>query len=230
MSFAGAITKAIDALRLYAVKEEIPLIISEVPPELVQETAAMFSNAVCDAEDEQGERFTVRVLSEIMTVEELPTLRGKRILLTALTSEDERVYARLCRDNDTNKYWGYDFAEDNSSPEDSYFLECVGDELTRGTAASFALKLEGEFVGEAVLYAFDLLGGAECAVRLLPEFRGKGLAVECVELICEAARFFKLSRLYATVDNRNEPSINLFSKSFLSFEEKDGKTRFLLEM
>ena len=92
------------------------------------------------------------------------------------------------------------------------------------------MRFADEFIGEALLYAFDLLGGAECAVRLLPKYRGLRLSEECVSLLCNAAKSIGLKRVYATVDNRNRASIHLFEKTFEFVESKDGITRFLLKM
>ena len=221
---------AIDAMRLYAIREEIPLVICEVPYDDVENVSALFANAEISEEDEDGEIFTVRALSEIMLREAMPSVKGEKLELVPLSLSDERAYAELCRDSDTNKYWGYDFSEDNSDPEDSFFVESALCELSRGVALSYAVKLDGEFVGEAMLYAFDLLGGSECAVRLLPKYRGRGLSVECLELLQAAAKDIGLKRLCATVDNRNIPSIRLFERVFNKLEKDKEKTRFVREM
>lgn len=224
------VLKAIDALRLYSVKEEIGLTISEVPRELIEEISGLFANAETVEEDISGELFSLTAKSEVWDLTELPTVKGKSLSLTPLCSDDEKKYAALCRDEETNKYWGYNYREDMPSCTDSSFLENADSELKRGIAASFAIRMEGDFIGEAILYAFDLLGGAECALRLLPEYRGRGLSGECIELICKVAKSISLSRLYATVDERNDASVALFSRHFVFIENRDGKSRFLLEL
>ena len=224
------VLRAIDEIRMYSIREEICPVISEVPSENLGETAALFAHSDSIKEDESGESFTVRALSEIASAEQLPEIFGERISLTHLCPSDEKRYAELCRDEETNRFWGYNYREDAPDCADSYFLEISEAEFSRGVAASFAMRLGGELIGEAVLYAFDYLGGAECAVRLLPEYRGKRLAGECVELLCTAAKKLHIRRLYATVDDRNKPSIHLFSRRFSFLDSSDGNTRFLREM
>ena len=224
------IFSAIDELRLYAVREEIPLVIAEVPADEAENVAETFSSADIYEDGDDGEVCTVRVLSEIMLSDELPEIFGERLEIKPLSESDSEIYARLCRDDETNKYWGYNYSDDVSTPEDEYFIENAFAEYSRGVAASFGIRLSGEFIGEALLYAFDLVGGAECAVRLLPGYRGRRLSSECVELICDAARRLGLQRLFATVDNENKPSMNLFKKTFEILEEKENITRFVRKM
>ena len=207
---------ALDALRLYAIREEIPLVICEVPGDYLEELSDKFAGVKAECEDKD-----VPIVSdENMTLAPLSTL----------SPADEKKYAALCRDKETNKYWGYDFSEDCPDCPDSWFIESAESEFSRGVAVSFAIKLDGEFIGEAMLYAFDLLGGAECALRLLPEHRGKNLSSRCVSLLAKAAEMMHINNLYATVDNKNVPSLCLFSKTFKLLEKNDEKTRFVREM
>lgn len=219
---------AIESVRLYTVREEIPLVISEIPRDEADSVADLFSNS--EIYDDGDMLCTVRAQSEIMLLEELPSVSGERISLIPLCDDDKAEYARLCTDADTNLYWGYDCFEDNPDPDDSYFVQSAIGELSRGIAASYSVRFNGEFIGEALFYAFDLRGSAECALRLLPKYRGRGLSRECIELICESAARIGLKQLYATVDDRNTPSIKLFEKTFDIIEQKDGITRFLRNM
>ncbi len=227
---ASDILEAVGELRLYSIREEIGLVISEVPKEDVEDLCGLFAKSEVSAEDASGELFTVRALSEISLLDELPQVYGEHLALTPLYPRDEKKYAALCRDTETNKYWGYNYCDDAPDCADSYFLESAETEFSRGVAASFAVRVGDELIGEAILYAFDYLGGAECAVRLLPEYRGRGLSGEAVELLCDLARGLHILRLYATVDGRNEPSIRLFSKCFALLENKGESIRFLREM
>ena len=45
-------------------------------------------------------------------------------------------------------------------------------------AINFAIRLDGQLIGEVVLYRFDCKGGAEMGCRILPEFAGKGYGAE----------------------------------------------------
>ena len=65
----------------------------------------------------------MKIPSEAALMPEIPTLSIGDVSLSPLTPEDDAEYARLCRDEDLNKYCGYDYRDDNPNPEDSYFRE-----------------------------------------------------------------------------------------------------------
>ena len=54
---------------------------------------------------------------------------------------------------------------------------------------NFAIRLDGTFIGEIILYHFDFRGGAEAGVRILPEFEGHGYAKEAYAAACEYALY-----------------------------------------
>ena len=224
------ICEALNKMRLYAVREEIGLTLCEVPRDELQKTRELFAHTDYSEEDYDGELFTVEVLNELDLAESLPTLSGERVSITPLDLSDSEKYALLCRDTETNRFWGYNYADDEPECEDSYFFENAMTELSRSVAVSFAIRLGCEFIGEALLYAFDFLGGAECAIRLLPEYRGKGLSSECITLLCDAAKVLDLRRAYATVSIENHASMHLFQKSFTVIESNDQTARFIREL
>lgn len=213
---------AIEEIRRYAVKEEIPLVICDLPREALSDIMQLFRHASIDAADIEGDYYTLRPISELSLTDEIPTEKAERLELTPLRPEDEVEYATLCRDTDTNRYWGYDFREDAPGCEDSYFLECAENEYQRGVAVSFAVRYEDRFIGEAILYSFDLRGGAQSAVRIIPECRRKGLATGALTLLSRIASEVGLVCMLATVDSENEASCRMCQSFFDSFS-KDGK-------
>lgn len=202
------------AVREYAVKEEIPLIYTDVPREELGNLIPAFRHANVDAIDEDGESFTVKIVSEVSLYDEIPTVSYKDISLEPITESDDTDYSKLCKDKETNLFWGYDYSADVENPNDSYFREMVDMEFSRGVAMSFGVRANGRFVGEAGLYAFDLIGGCECAVRILPEFRRAGIATKAMLALHSLAKRMGLINVYATVDNRNEASKKLCEKCF----------------
>ena len=223
LRFDADMTSAAAEIRAYAVKEEIPLVFLDVPVEELSNLLPTFRHANIDAADEENRYFTVRVMSEAALLGELPTCEGDRgVDLTPLTEADDEIYARLCKDEDTNRYWGFDYIEDEPNPTDSYFRENAESEFYRGVSICLAVRVNEVFAGEAILYAFDLLGGCECAVRLLPAFRRKGYATESLDMLKELARNMGMLYLYATVAAENKASVHLTRKC-LSEVYSDGK-------
>ena len=222
--------EAVNQIRLYAIKEEIPLVFSDTPGECVGNLVSTFRYTEASAEDREASSYRVTVKSECSLLDEIPTLEYDELTLSAISDTDFADYATLCRDFEVNKYWGYDFSEDSSDPDDPYFLETAQSELSRGVAASFALRLDGEFIGEALLYAFDFLGGAECGFRILKEYQGRGLGKATLEALLNIAERIGLVELRATVMEQNTVSKCLISQYMDEVSRADGRIYYKLEI
>ena len=222
---------AVEEIRAYAVKEEIPLVLSDVPREEIGGLLTFFRHINLDAADGDNEFFTLRIMSEAALLDEMPIEEGDHgIVLTPLAPEDDEIYSRLSKDEDTNRYWGYDYSADESNPTDSYFRENAEAEFARGVAVSLAVRVNSAFAGEAILYAFDLKGGCECAVRLLPAFRHKGYATEALSLLKALAGRMGLIYLSATVSKQNKASLRLCEKSMPVFNDDGKNVKFKCEV
>ena len=96
----------------------------------------------------------------------------------------------------------------------------------RGESLTLAVRFNEKFIGEATFYAFDGMGGAEIAIRLLPESRGMGLGKLTVSALFEYAAKIGLTKLSAFIDKRNTASIKLFSNFLEISEESDTRVKF----
>lgn len=202
-------------IRAYAVKEEIPLVYFDVPRDAIGSLVTNFRHVNLDSADPKDRFYTVRVMSELSLLDEIPSYAGFRdMALTPFTPEDDEDYARLCMDEESNRFWGYDYSADMPDPEISYFRESAEGQFCRGEALCLAVRTKyHKFVGEATLYYFDLQGGCECAVRILPEHRQKGYAYEALRLLKTLGRRMGLTYMCAAVDGRNEASLRLAEKA-----------------
>lgn len=210
----------VNEIREYSVKEEIPLVFTDVPSDALGYLLPQFRHANVDAADSMGECYTVRILSEISSLDFIPTIEvDDEIVLTPMSCEDDEIYAAICRDKETNAFWGYDDLADCTSDEDSYFREVAEGEFSRGVAISFAIRYKGSFVGEATLYRFNLLGDCQSALRILPEMRRLGIASRALSAIINFGEKIGLTSVSATVMAKNEPSIALCKKCFASFAD-----------
>ena len=97
-------------------------------------------------------------------------------------------------------------------------MSVAKNERAIGTAISFAILHGDEFVGEAALYAFDCRGGAEMAIRVLPEYQGKGYSGDALTALFEVCRRIGLIRLYAEAFAENKASIRVMQKCGLTCE------------
>ena len=118
-----------------------------------------------------------------------PELETERLVLDAITEEDIPAYNRLCLDDERNRYWGYDYRRDCENPDEEYFYLDQKKDFGSSTAMNFAVRLDGTFIGEVILYHFDFRGGAEIGIRLLPEYEGHGYAGEAYRGACDYALY-----------------------------------------
>ena len=213
----------------YAMREEVPLSFCGVPRAELSFFSG-FRHMNIDADDEECDSYRVRIKTECELIDEIPQIVGERVELCALSEDDIPLYAELCKDREVNKYWGYNYAEDNAEPSDEYFFENAEQEFMRGVAFSMAVRYLGEFVGECTFYAFDGRGSAEFSIRLLQKYHGQGIGSEATELIFEAARTIGLVGLRARVSKKNEPSIAMLSRFGTSASIDEGTLEFSFEI
>lgn len=219
-------------VREYTVKEEIPLIYTDVPKDDLGGLLQMFRHANIDAADPDASSYTVTILTEAAVLSEIPEIElGGDIILNEILPSDDADYARLCKDEETNRYWGYDYKADEPNPEDSYFRENVDREFARGVAMSFAIRRDRKFVGEAILYSFNCLGGCDCAIRILPEFRRLGIAGRVLDGLIEYAADIGIVEMQARVNVENKASYRLCSGRFEAESVIDENTvRFITRL
>ena len=230
MSASADEQMAIDEMRLYTIKEEISFTIVDTPSDSLDVLTARFKRTEAFDEDEDGTSYTVRVKNELSGLSEFPEAFDGELSLTPPTDEDVVAYAKIATDRDLNKYWGYDYSADRADADGEYFLECARCDAERECALALAIRLNGEMIGEAALYAFDFLGGCECAIRILAKHQGRGYGRRVFSMLESIAKRIGVRRLYATVQKENERSISLFEKQMKLFEENDENIRFYTDL
>lgn len=176
-----------------------------VYPFLVQSFAAAHSGGLAwiNREDDAGDRglrtsklqylpaflgAKIRVLArnELSGLDTVPMLKTERLILEGFREGDKAEYNRLCLDDERNRWWGYDYRDDlKGELTEDYFLEVVREDFRNKLAINFAIRLDGKFIGEAVLYRFDFKGGAELGCRILPEYAGHGYGAEAHKRVAE---------------------------------------------
>ena len=140
-------------------------------------------------------------------------------------------YNRLCLDDERNRWWGYDYRKDlKGQLTESYFYRVAQQDFKSKLAVNFAIRLHGQFIGEAVLYNFDYKGQAELGCRILPEFAGQGYGAEAFARLADWALYeLGVVKLVAKCYKENEPSRKMLSavmrpagedETFYHFEKK----------
>ena len=125
-------------------------------------------------------KYLVHIDSPAARLTGLPVLRRGGAVLTPMRESDKAAYWRLNTDLDNNRWWGYDYREDENLPhpiDENTFYDSAMVDMKAGDSVNFAVRTEetGGMIGEVILWNFTLNGRAEIGCRLLPEWQGRGL-------------------------------------------------------
>ncbi len=230
LSDCASVADALVIMRDYAVRQMLPLIFTDVPRSDIEYYQSFFKKLQARAYAEDEDTFVVSALSECNGIHKPPRLYTDRLMLSEISKEHLPSYARLCRDKDVNRYWGYDALADNKEDTDEFFLETARRELDLSQAITLGIFFDAALIGEAVIYAFDFTGGASFGIRLLPEYHGKGFGTEALGAVISYSRDIGLDYLCADVMSKNTKSIKMMGKYFDTGREKDGIMHFKLKL
>lgn len=217
---------ALDALAEYIRREMLTFVMSDVPRDGLDLISAMFSHVDAMAYEDDDDLFAVAVKNELDMLDEYPTVTVGDVTLSPLTDADTAAYARLCSDGELNKYWGYDDLADNPSADPEIFMLTAEREKRECIALSLAIRRDGKYLGEAVIYDFDFKEGAEIGIRILPEFHGGGLGLVALDGLIKYAGVIGLTTLRARVRAENTAAIRMTKKRMVEVKREDGVVHF----
>lgn len=176
------------------------------------------------------ESISVDVHSELAALKKHPHITSERLTYSLISEDDIPDYNRLCLDDELNKYWGYDYRQylKGELTEDYFYKDVIADYKAR-VSVSLAVRLEEKFIGEAVINEFDLRGGANVGLRLLPEYKGKGYGKEAFAAACDYALYgIGLKRVTAYCYRENTASYNML-KSVMTPNGEDEKYYYFIK-
>lgn len=146
-------------------------------------------------------------------VREIPELKTERLTLSALTEADIPAYNALVLDGGRNRWWGYDDVAGLNGPvKERSFYDVASRDFANRLAVNFAIRLEGELIGEAVLYRFDYQGGAELGCRIDAAHDGHGYGTEAFAAVADWGLYkVHLNRVVAKCFRENAASYKMLS-------------------
>ena len=149
----------------------------------------------------------------IRHVAAIPELKTERLTLSAITEADLSAYNALVLDGERNRWWGYDDVGGLGGPvKETSFLEVARRDFANRQAVNFAVRLDGQMIGEAVLYRFDCRGGAELGCRIDAAHAGHGYGTEAFAAVADWALYkVHLSRVVAKCYKENQASYKMLS-------------------
>lgn len=139
------------------------------------------------------DKYNIAVRRSIDALSKLPRMETERLVLKEIPDEDAAAFAQLARDDELNKYWGYDWRA--CAPKrltDRWFLKDVRNDFKQKNELPLGVYFEGTLVGEVVLHNFGYAAEAEIGMRILPAYQGRGFAREALLGLMEYG-FMKLS-------------------------------------
>ncbi|MBQ1241592.1 MAG: GNAT family N-acetyltransferase, partial [Oscillospiraceae bacterium] len=170
-----------------------------------------------------ADKLCLKTQNELQRIAEIPTLSTARLTLSAFEEKDKAAYNAICLDDERNKWWGYDYRKDyDGSPIEDYFLKVTREDFAARVAANFAIRLNGECIGEAVLYRFDAKGTAELGCRIAPAFAHSGYGTEAFAAVADWALYqLQLRAVVAKCYKENQASFRMLSSCMRRAGEDD---------
>ncbi len=204
----------------YAMREEIGLSFADVPRECVDTFFDLgFSHLEIDRVDEDSYRIRIKTECELSSGELY--ICEEKIALAEIKEADMSAYAALVLDDDLNKFWGYNYKDDNPNSTETSIFEDIKRGRDFGSAITLGVFNDNKLVGSVELFAFSGFGTCEFAVRIAKEYQGQGYGSLATEAVIKLAKTLGIKKLSCDVLNENEKSIALMQKYFT---EKKSKT------
>ena len=155
-----------------------------------------------------------------------PHLTTPRLTLNALTPADCGDYAALCRDARRNRWWGYDYREEQPHPPEEWFLQASEEDYAAGRELGLAVRLRGRCIGEVVFTHYDGHGTEAFAAALAWGLKGwdlrrvtakcfrenhpsRHMLAACMDLAGEDETYFYFEKC---IQNENDMHMDILSE------------------
>lgn len=140
----------------------------------------------------RANKYLVHINSPASKLDKIPVIDSKGIVLTEFRESDKKAYLELNTDIYNNRYWGYDYSQDEDilgKIDENTFYDFTMQDMRAGDSINFVVResVFGEMIGEAILWNFTYGGSAEIGCRLFPSFQGKGLGKAAFKVLTDFA-------------------------------------------
>ena len=172
----------------------------------------------------------VHINSPAAKIGKMPVLRANGIVLTEFRETDKKAYLALNTDIENNRYWGYDYRDDEDIigkiDEDTFYDFTLLD-MEAGDSVNFAVRTseDGDMIGEALLWNFTADGTVEVGCRIMPEFQKKGYGTTAFKMLSDFAENALNARVAARCFKENKASSHMIISS--GFHEKGEDVKFI---
>ncbi|PCI06415.1 MAG: GNAT family N-acetyltransferase [Flavobacteriaceae bacterium] len=163
-----------------------------------------------------------------MKINSFPTLKSKRLILRKTTEVDVQQTYFLRSDATVNKYIERSEESKTKTVEDAMsFIHKITKEYDENESISWSICIEGmsEMIGSICLWNYsEDLKKAEVGYALHPDFQGKGIMSEALQLVVNCGfnqLNFEVIEAYTHGDNLNSQSLLLKNDFVLNPLKKD---------
>lgn len=176
----------------------------------------------------KADKYMFVINSELSVLRNIPTIKTERLTLGKLTESDAADYYRLCVDDEANKYWGYDYKKDlKTELYEKYFYDTAIRDWKNRSCLVLAIRCNGVFAGETVLFDFNNRGSCKLGVRILKEFYGNGYGKEAFYATLEWALYeLGMSKVLSSCYKENIPSLKMHLCGMQKVGEDEEKIYF----
>ena len=219
-------------------------------PFLVNKIAKMFVNEYkyINREDDSGDeglryskteyhpsfmvdKFLFIVDNNLSLLDKIPTLKiNEDLCVKELDEKDKEEYAKLNKDEERNKYWGYDYTldlKDGEIPNGDYFYNGVLKDIKEKNSYVFAIYYKNKLAGEVVAYNLAYSNSCEIGYRLFENYEGKNLAFLSTKKVLDFLKnTVKLNNFFIKSYIENEKSLSLIKRLNASFLYEDSVFKY----
>lgn len=166
-------------------------------------------------------KYLVHVSTPAVRAKNPVTLKSGNVYLTEFRETDRQAYLRLNTDIENNRWWGYDYREDETITgpiDENTFYDSVMYDMQAGDSVNFAIRLSenGEMIGETILWNFTSVSTAELGCRILPEYHGNGYGKAAFGAAAEYASNALNVTVFARCDINNTASERMITANGFS--------------
>ena len=172
-------------------------------------------------------KYLVHINSPAARISSIPMITDDKVVLTELKDSDKPAYLRLNTDIENNRFWGYDYRDDEDiigEIDENTFYDLTMTDIKAGDSVNFAIRTSenGDMIGEGILWNFTAYS-AEAGCRIFPEYQKKGIGKAAFKAIADFAEQSLKVRVNARCFIENAASYRMITASGFTKTHKDGK-------